>query len=117
MASCSTSKYRIITVKNYDLYQSQGKQKGKPKGKQTAGREQTEGQAEGKQRATDNKYISNDIYKKEKKVSAALQGRADTVKKEPAVSGSPLEATASAPIKKAERKKINFYLSLSIDTY
>lgn len=86
VASCPTSKYRIITVKNYDLYQSQGKQKGKPKGKQvdkqTASRGQTERQAEGKQRATDNKYISNDIYKKEKKVSVAPTGQTDTVKKE-----------------------------------
>lgn len=86
VASCSTSKYRIITVKNYDLYQSQGKQKGKPKGKQTgkqrAGKGQTEGQAEGKQTATDNKYISNDIYIKEKKVSVVPTGQTDTVKKE-----------------------------------
>ena len=50
VANKPTSKYRIITVKNYDYYQREGKQKGKQKGKLRANK----GQAEGKQRATDN---------------------------------------------------------------
>lgn len=65
VANCSTSKYRIITVKNYDLYQLEGKQKGKQKDKVRANKKAVKGQSEGKQRATDNKYISNDIYNKE----------------------------------------------------
>jgi hypothetical protein len=46
VASQSTNNYSIITINNYDIYQ----QKDKPKGKQGA----SEGQAEGKQRATNN---------------------------------------------------------------
>ena len=65
VANCSTSKYRIITVKNYDLYQLEGKQKGKQEGNVRANKRAVKRQSEGKQRATDNKYISNDIYNKE----------------------------------------------------
>lgn len=65
VANCSTSKYRIITVNNYDCYQSEGKQKGKREGKQRAIKKADKGQSEGKQRATTNKYISNDIYNNE----------------------------------------------------
>lgn len=61
----STSKYRIITVQNYDFYQSEGKQKGKQKDKVRANKKAVKGQSEGKQRATTNKYISKDIYNKE----------------------------------------------------
>ena len=65
VANCSTSKYRIITVKNYDLYQLEGKQKGKQEGNVRANKRAVKRQSNGKQRATDNKYISNDIYNKE----------------------------------------------------
>lgn len=65
VTSCSTSKYRIMTVKNYDYYQTEGKQKDKQKGKQRANKKTSKGQSEGKQRATTNKYISNDIYNNE----------------------------------------------------
>lgn len=54
VANCSTSKYRIITVKNYDMYQNEGKQKGKQEGKVRANKRANKGQGEGKQRATNN---------------------------------------------------------------
>ena len=54
VANCSTSKYRIITVKNYDMYQNEGKQKGKQEGKVRANKRASKGQGEGKQRATNN---------------------------------------------------------------
>lgn len=54
VANCSTSKYRIITVKNYDMYQNEGKQKGKQEGKLRANKRASKGQSEGKQRATNN---------------------------------------------------------------
>ena len=65
VANCSTSKYRIITVKNYDLYQKKKKKKGKQEGNVRANKRAVKRQSNGKQRATDNKYISNDIYNKE----------------------------------------------------
>lgn len=76
VASQSTSKYRIITVKNYDYYQSKGKQNGKQNGKQRANKKEkaVKGQSEGKQRATDNKYISKDIYNKETSGGVCLTG-------------------------------------------
>ena len=46
VASKTTSKYSIITVLNYDLYQDNGKQEGSQRA--------SEGQAKGKQRATTN---------------------------------------------------------------
>lgn len=65
VANQSTSKYRIVTVKNYDLYQLEGKRNDKQKGKVRANKKASKGQSEGKQRATTNKYISNDIYNNE----------------------------------------------------
>lgn len=63
VANCSTSKYRIITVKNYDNYQQQGKQNGKQNGKVRAKKGQGEGKQNGKLGATDNNInISNDIF-------------------------------------------------------
>lgn len=50
VANCSTSKYRIITVKNYDVYQNEGKQEGKLRANKRA----SKGQGEGKVRATNN---------------------------------------------------------------
>lgn len=54
VANKSTSKYRIITVNNYDHYQQEGKQKGRQTGKLRADKRAVKGQSEGKQRATDN---------------------------------------------------------------
>lgn len=54
VANCSTSKYRIITIKNYDVYQNGGKQKGKQTGKVGANKKANKGQGEGKVRATNN---------------------------------------------------------------
>lgn len=47
VASTSTSKYTVISIKNYDLYQTEGKQTGRQRA--------SEGQAEGKQGATTKK--------------------------------------------------------------
>lgn len=54
VANCSTSKYRIVTIKNYDVYQNEGKQKGKQEGKVRANKRASKGQGEGKVRATNN---------------------------------------------------------------
>lgn len=74
VANFSTAKYRIITVKNYDYYQTKDKQNGKQKGKQRANKKASKGQSEGKQRATTNKYISNDIYNNETSGVGRLAG-------------------------------------------
>lgn len=52
VAVLSTPEYSIITVKNYDFYQDEGRQKDRQKTQ--------EGQSEGRQRATTNK--DNNIY-------------------------------------------------------
>lgn len=46
VASKTTNQYSIISIKNWDKYQAEGKQEGKPRA--------NKGQAEGKQRATNN---------------------------------------------------------------
>lgn len=48
----ATPKYGIVTLLNYDAYQSQGSQEGSQRAGKWAGR----GQSEGSQRATNNKY-------------------------------------------------------------
>ena len=61
------NKYRIITIVNYDKFQGViGKTDNS-----------TDNSTD-----TNNKYISNDIYIKEKKVSVAPTGQTDTIKKE-----------------------------------
>lgn len=105
VANCSTSKYRIITVKNYDLYQLEGKQKGKQEGNVRANKRAVKGQSEGKQRATDNKYISNDIYNKETSGGVCLTGTHTPPQKEnkaaqPSV--TPLGGEPSEPLSRRE---------------
>lgn len=48
----ATPKYGVVTLLNYDAYQSQGSQEGSQRAGKWAGR----GQSEGSQRATNNKY-------------------------------------------------------------
>ena len=48
----ATPKYGVVTLLNYDAYQSQGSQEGRQRAGKWAGR----GQSEGSQRATNNKY-------------------------------------------------------------
>lgn len=50
------TKFRIITVKNYDKYQSEGKPHGKPKGKPAAGEGQADGQSKGNNRRKSTTY-------------------------------------------------------------
>lgn len=78
------NQYRIITVVNYDKFQG------------VVGRSTTDNATDSKTNnetnnstnnttdnaTTNNKYISNDIYKEENKVSVAPSGQTDTVKKE-----------------------------------
>ena len=59
MASKTTSKYSIITVLNYDLYQDKGKQEGSQRA--------SKGQAKGKQRATTNNDNNNNNENNETK--------------------------------------------------
>jgi hypothetical protein len=47
----TTSKFSIITVKNYDLYQDEGKQEGKQRA--------SKGQAEGERRASKGQHLNN----------------------------------------------------------
>lgn len=54
VAVLSTPEYSIITVKNYDFYQGEGRQKGRQKAE--------EGQTDGRQRATTNKDNNIHIY-------------------------------------------------------
>ena len=69
ITSQSTSKYRIITVKNYHLYQQHNKQSNKRNNKQNSkvitSKSAKKQQSDNNQTTTDNKYISNDIYNKE----------------------------------------------------
>lgn len=72
VASRATSKYSVITVLNYDLYQSEGKQKGD----QGA----SEGQAKGKRRATtnnDNNEDNDNNETKEPKTPCSPQAHVD----------------------------------------
>lgn len=76
-----TNKDRLITIVNYEKYQSVlplTKRQVKGKNKSKDKREDNE-QVKGK---AIKQYISNDIYKKENKVSVAPTGQTDTVKKE-----------------------------------
>ena len=59
VASKTTSKYSIITVLNYDLYQDKGKQEGSQRA--------SKGQAKGKQRATTNNDNNNNNENNETK--------------------------------------------------
>lgn len=66
VASKATNKNRIITVVFYNEEQNIGKQKGK----QRAAKKASQRQTEGKQRATDNNNISNDILTNKTSVCA-----------------------------------------------
>lgn len=66
------NKYRIITIVNYDKFQ----------GSVIRSTDNRTDNATDNTTDTNNKYISNDIYIKEKKVSVAPTGQTDTVKKE-----------------------------------
>ncbi len=105
VANQSTSKYRIITVKNYGYYQIEGKQNGKREGKVRANKKAVKGQSEGKQRATDNKYISKDIYNNETSGGVCPQGTHTPPQKEnkaaqPSV--TPLGGEPSEPLTRRE---------------
>lgn len=53
MASEGTSQHTVFTVKNYDRYQLQGKQRGMPEGEQEASEGQAKGEQEDKQKANE----------------------------------------------------------------
>lgn len=112
VANCSTSKYRIITVKNYDLYQLEGKQKGKQKDKVRANKKAVKGQSEGKQRATDNKYISNDIYNKETSGGVCPTGTHTPPQEENKAAQPPVTPLGGEPSEPLSRREWRTYCEL-----
>lgn len=96
------NKYHLITVNNYNMYQNivvgfpANSSDNNPDNNSDNKTDDNSANNTADNPDTTKKYIN----KKEKKVSAAPQGRADTEKRETAVSGSPLGATASAAIQK-----------------
>lgn len=78
------NKYRIITIVNYDKFQGfVDRSTDNCADNNTGNRTDNQtGNTTDNSADTNNKYISNDIYKKDKKVSVCPLGATDTVKKE-----------------------------------
>lgn len=74
------NKYRIITIVNYDKFQGIVSRSTTDNATNSKTDNKTNNATDNA--TTNNKYISNDIYIKEKKVSVAPTGQTDTVKKE-----------------------------------
>ena len=102
VANKSTSKFRIITVKNYDLYQIKGKQKGRQEGRLRADKRAVKGQPGGKQRATDN---NNNNKTMETSEGVCPTGTQPSQKQASLDIDPPLRAVEPAPQTKQEKEQ------------
>lgn len=102
VANKSTSKFRIITVKNYDLYQIKGKQKGRQEGSLRADKRAVKGQPEGKQRATDNNNNNRTMKTSE---GVCPTGTQPSQKQASLDIDPPLRAVEPAPQTKQEKEQ------------